>query len=157
MTALYDAIVEALQVVQKGERDKKVLIVISDGGDNASRSNLDRVLKMAEQSIAVIYAIGIFDEGDPDRNLAVLRRLARETGGEAFFPSEVSETVEICMRIAREVRDQYTIGYSSVNGKPGTYHSIRVTARSREHGKLSVRTRAGYIAEGELQTGKGAK
>lgn len=156
LTALYDAIVEALQVLRKGEWDKKVLIVISDGGDNASQASLDRVLKMAEQSNAVIYTIGVFDEGDPDRNPKVLRRLAQETGGEAFFPSELSETTEICRRIAREVRDQYTIGYSSIDGKPGIYHKIRVTARSEEQGKLSVRTRAGYITGGE-QTGKGAK
>jgi len=156
-TALYDAIVEALQGLQKVERDKKVLIVISDGGDNASKSSLERVLKMAEQSSAVIYTIGVFDEGDPDRNPKVLRRLALETGGEAFFPSELSETVEICKRIARDVRDQYTIGYSSMNVKPGTYHAIRVTARSEGHGKLSVRTRAGYIAGGDLRGGKDAK
>lgn len=156
-TALYDAIIEALKGLQKGDRDKKVLIVISDGGDNASQSSLDRVLKAAERSNAVIYTIGVFDEGDPDQNPKVLRRLARETGGEAFFPSELRETVEICKRIAREVRDQYTIGYSSMNGKPGAYHTIRVTARSEGHGKLSVRTRAGYIAEGEAQPGKDAK
>ena len=156
-TALYDAVIEALQGLQKGEREKKALIVISDGGDNASHSNLDRVLKMAEESSAVIYTIGVFSEDDPDQNPKVLSRLARETGGEAFFPSKPSETVAICARIARDVREQYTIGYSSMNGKPGAYHAIRVTARSKERGKLSVRTRAGYIAGGELQPGKGAK
>jgi VWFA-related protein len=156
-TALYDAIIEALQVLQKGERDKKALIVISDGGDNASRSSLDRVLKLAEESSAVIYTIGVFSEDDPDRNPKVLRRLAHETGGEAFFPAKPTETVAICERIARDVREQYTIGYSSMNGKPGAYHTIRVTARSKENGKLSVRTRAGFIAAGELQLGKGVK
>jgi VWFA-related protein len=118
---------------------------------------LDRVLKMAEESSAVIYTIGVFSEDDPDRNPRVLSRLAHETGGEAFFPSKPSETVAICERIARDVREQYTIGYSSMNGKPGAYHAIRVTARSKEHGKLSVRTRAGYIAGGELHPGKGVK
>ena len=156
-TALYDAVIEALQGLEKGEREKKALIVISDGGDNASKSSLDRVLRMAEESSAVIYTIGVFSEDDPDRNSKVLNRLAHETGGEAFFPSKPSETVEICERIARDVREQYTIGYSSMNGKPGAYHAIRVTARSKEHGKLSVRTRAGYIARGDLQPGKRAQ
>lgn len=156
-TALYDAVVEGLLGLQQGERDKKVLIVISDGGDNASQSTLDRVLAMAEQSNAVLYTIGVFDENDPDRNPKVLRRLARETGGEAFFPSQLSKTVEICERIAREVRDQYTIGYSSMNGKPGVYHAIRVTARSNSRGKLSVRTRPGYISGGDLKPGKDPK
>jgi Ca-activated chloride channel family protein len=146
-TALYDAIAEGLERLRESNRDKKVLIVISDGGDNASKLNLDRVLKMAEESSAIIYTIGIFDPDDPDRNPKVLRRLSHETGGEAFFPARPSESVEICQRIARDIRDQYTIGFSSTNGKRnGAYHAIRVVARAKGDGKLSVRTRAGYVA-----------
>jgi Ca-activated chloride channel family protein len=157
-TALYDAIVEALQRLQQGTSDKKVLIVISDGGDNASKAGLDHVLKMAEQSSAMIYTIGIFEPEDPDRNPKVLQRLAQETGGEAFFPTRLSETVEICERIARDIRDQYTIGYSSMNEKrDGAYHKVRLTARMEGSGKLSVRTRAGYRAGGALQPSKDAK
>ncbi len=144
-TALYDAIVEGLTRLQEGAREKKVLIVISDGGDNASKAPLAHVLKMAEQSNAMIYTIGIFDQDDPDGKPAVLRRLAHETGGQAFFPSQLTETVEICERIAKDIRDQYTIGYSSPDEKrDGTYHKIRLTARSKTAGKLAVRTRAGY-------------
>jgi len=154
-TALYDAVIEALQRLQKGGSDKKVLIVISDGGDNASKTRLEGVLKMAEQSSAMIYTIGIFDPDDPDRNPQVLRRLAQETGGEAFFPAQLSETVEICERIARDIRDQYTIGYSSMNGKQDkAYHKVRLTARVKENGKLSVRTRAGYSAGAGIAAGK---
>jgi len=157
-TALYDAIIEALKCLQEGTSDKKVLIVISDGGDNASKARLGQVLRMAEQSSAMIYTIGIFDQDDPDRNPGVLQRLARETGGEAFFPTQLSETVEICERIARDIRDQYTIGYSSTDEKRGgIYHKVRLTARMNGNGKLSVRTRAGYIAGGELQPGNNAK
>ena len=146
-TALYDAIVEALQRLQKGTSDKKVLLVISDGADNASKARLDLVLKLAEQSSAMIYAIGLFEPDDPDANPKVLRRLAQETGGQAFFPTEHMETVEICERIARDIRDQYTIGYSSPSDKrDGTYHKVRLTARANANGKLSVRTRAGYSA-----------
>jgi len=146
-TALYDAIVEGLKRLQKGSSDKKVLIVISDGGDNASQATLDRVLKLTEQSSAMIYTIGIFDADDPDKNPRVLQRLAHETGGEAFFPAEVGETLQICERIARDIRDQYTIGYSSISAKKdGTYHKVRLTARAKTDGKLSVRTRAGYSA-----------
>ena len=146
-TALYDAIIDGLIRLKDGSRDKKVLIVISDGGDNASKAPLDRVLKMAEQSNAMIYTVGIFDLDDPDGKPAVLRRLAHETGGQAFFPAQLSETVEICQRIARDIRDQYTIGYSSANEKrDGAYHKIRLTARSKTAGKLAVRTRAGYSA-----------
>jgi VWFA-related protein len=154
-TALYDAILSGLNRLGEGASDKKVLIVISDGGDNASKASLDRVLKMAEQSSAVIYTMGLFDPDDPDANPKVLRRLAQETGGQAFFPAQLSETVEICERIAREIRDQYTIGYSSATEKrDGSYHKVRLTARAKADGKLSVRTRAGYITEAVAPPGK---
>ena len=124
MTALYDAIVEARKRLQTGSRDKKVLIVISDGGDNASSHTLAEVLKMAGQSSALVYTIGIFDDEDPDRNPAVLRRLAAATGGEAFFPGRTSEVVAICERIARDIRNQYTLGYVSTSAaQPGAYRT----------------------------------
>ena len=154
-TALYDAIIEALKRLQGSTHDKKVLIVISDGGDNASKAGLDRVLQLTEQSNAMIYTIGIFEPDDPDKNPAVLRRLAKESGGEAFFPTLLSETVEICQRIARDIRDQYTIGYSSTSGKrSGVYHKVRVAAREKDSEKLFVRTRAGYSTGAGLPPGK---
>ena len=112
-TALYDAVFEARKRLLAGSREKKVLIVISDGGDNASAHTLAEVLKMAGQSTILVYTIGIFDDTDADRNPGVLRRLAGVTGGEAFFPGEYSEAIGICERIARDIRNQYTIGYLS--------------------------------------------
>lgn len=154
-TALYDAIAEALQRLRQSSHDKKVLIVISDGGDNASTANLNRVLNLTEQSNAMIYTIGIFDPEDPDQNPKVLRRLAQESGGEAFFPEKLSETIAICKRIARDIRDQYTIGYSSTNAAPGEiYHKIRLTASEHDNRKLFVRTRAGYKTGEPLLPGK---
>ena len=146
-TALYDAVVEAfLRLGADGPR-KQVLIVISDGGDNASAHKLADVLETAMQSSALIYTIGIFDEDDADKNPDVLSRLARATGGEAFFPRRNSEAVAICEDIARDIRNQYTIGYVSTNAaKPGGYRSIRLTAAAPGHDKLVVRTRSGYIA-----------
>jgi VWFA-related protein len=146
-TALYDAVFKAREQLQVGSREKKVLIVISDGGDNASSHTLAGVLKVAGQSRSLMYTIGIFDEADEDKNLDVLRRLAGVTGGEAFFPSEYDEVVAICERIARDIRHQYTIGYISANkARPGAYRSIRVVARAGGKSKLVVRTRSGYIA-----------
>jgi Ca-activated chloride channel family protein len=148
MTALYDAVIEALERLHDGASDKKALIIISDGGDNASQARLDRVLKIAERSNAVIYAIGIFDADDSDKNPKVLNRLAKESGGEAFFPHQLSETVHICESIARDIRNQYTIGYVSTNKmQDGAYRRVRLAARSQENEKLSVRTRAGYSGE----------
>jgi len=133
--------------MREGSRERKVLVVVSDGGDNASRASLDQVLKLAEQSSSLIYAIGVFDEDDPDRNTRALTRLARTTGGEAFFPDKLNEVVALCEGIARDIRNQYTIGYVSTNAaRNDAYRAIRVVARSKDHGKLSVRTRSGYIA-----------
>jgi VWFA-related protein len=150
MTALYDAVAEGLERLQASELDKKALIVISDGGDNASQHGLAQVLKMAEQSSALIYAIGVFDEEDPDKNPGVLNRLARVTGGQAFFPRRMSEVEAVCERIAREIRNQYTIGYVSTSAaQPGVYRTIRVAASGAAHDKLLVRARSGYIAGGD--------
>jgi Ca-activated chloride channel family protein len=147
MTALYDAVIEGQFRLRAGTRDKKVLVVISDGGDNASAHSLEEALKIAERSSALVYTIGIFDPGDQDQNPGVLRRLARTTGGDAFFPRQLEDVVAICERIARDIRHQYTLGYVSSNAvKSGVYRSIRVVARSPGSGKLAVRTRSGYIA-----------
>jgi Ca-activated chloride channel family protein len=149
-TALYDAIAKALEELQAGSRDKKALIVVSDGGDNASTLKLSQVMQLAAKSSAVIYTVGIFDEDDPDRNPGVLKRLAQATGGEAFFPGQLGEVVDVCERIARDIRHQYTIGYvPSRPARNGVYRTIRVTARNKDHGGLSVRTRTGYITGGE--------
>ena len=151
-TALYDAIVDALGQLKASKLDKKVLVVISDGGDNASTHSLTQVLDLAEQSSAIIYAIGIYDEDDPDSNPRVLKRLARETGGEAFFPKKITAVVDICTNIARDIRSQYTIGYvPTIPTRNGGYRAIRVSARAPGHGKLVVRTRTGYIARPEQQ------
>lgn len=147
-TALYDAVAAALRQLQSGTREKKVLIIISDGGDNASAIRMDEVMKMAAQSNALLYTIGIFDDDDPDKNPKVLNRMARETGGEAFFPRELKDAVSICKSIARDIRNQYTLGYISNNQtqRPG-FRPIRVVARPAQKEKLSVRVRSGYVAE----------
>jgi len=149
-TALYDAIAMGLAQLQTASRDKKVLVVVSDGGDNASHRKLDQVMKLAEESSAVIYTVGLFDEDDEDRNPGVLKRLARETGGEPFLPGKPGEVAAICERIARDIRHQYTFGYVPSDGaRDGSYRAIRVVARTRNEGKLSVRTRTGYLAASE--------
>jgi VWFA-related protein len=149
-TALYDAIAMGLDQLQAATLDKRVLIVVSDGGDNASRRKLDEVMKLAERSSAVIYTIGVFDPSDEEKNPGVLNRLARETGGEAFLPGQLGEVVANCERIAHDIRHQYIIGYAPSNPAPdGSYRGIRVLARIKGQSRLSVRTRTGYIAGGE--------
>ena len=153
-TALYDALVKALARLQEGRRDKKVLLVISDGGDNVSSHRLAQVTDIAGRSSAIIYTIGLFDEDDLDRNLRVLRHLAEATGGEAFFPRQLGEVSSICERIAREIRNQYTIGYVPPAGtRDRGYRTVRVVARAKDRGRLFVRTRTGYITGADM-TGK---
>jgi len=143
-TALYDALIAALDHLDRGTRARKVLVAISDGGDNASRATLDRVLTRARKSNAAIYTIGIFDKDDPDRNPGVLKSLAIATGGERFLPQSASPLVLACERIAREIRSGYTIGYTPP-ARDGAYHRVRVVVDSPAH-KLRIRTRPGYFA-----------
>jgi Ca-activated chloride channel family protein len=146
-TALYDAIEAGLNHLKKATLDKKVLIAISDGGDNASHHRLDQVLEDAGRSDAIVYTVGLFDEDEEDRNPRVLKKIARATGGEAFLPQETSQVVPICERIATDIRNQYTIGYIPSNQKlDNAQRTIKVTAARRHGETLLVRTRASYIA-----------
>ena len=121
-------------------------MVVSDGGDNASKGKLAEILKLAGQASTLIYTIGVFEADDPDSNTGVLRNLAHSTGGEAYFPGETSDVVAICERIAADIRHQYTLGYVSNAKNSGGYRSIRVAARTAANDKLTVRVRTGYIA-----------
>jgi|SRR5271165_2886402 len=150
-TALYDAVAAALEHLKRGTRDKKVLIVVSDGGDNASKHNLAQIMAMAGHADAIIYTIGIYDEQDGDRNPGVLKRLAKDTGGEAFLPDSLKDVGPICERIAHDIRNQYTLAYVPTNRKrDGTYRVIQVKASGTDRGRLSVRTRTGYFAASAL-------
>lgn len=144
-TALYDAIEMALHQTDMGRRDKKTLLVISDGGDNISHHKLPDVMHDVLQSIVTIYTIGIFDEDDPERNPGVLKQLAHVSGGGVYFPKTLDQIVPICRQIAQDVRTRYTIGYIPEldNGKPERH--IKVEASSPTHQKLIVRTRTSYL------------
>jgi Ca-activated chloride channel homolog len=146
-TALYDAIAAAVEHLKKGNRDKKVLIVISDGGDNASKHKLTDIMALAVRTDSIIYTIGILDDQDADRNPGMLKRLAKETGGEAFLPASLSDVAPICERIAHDICNQYTLAYVPTNrNRDGSYRVIQVKANASGRGRLSVRTRTGYFA-----------
>lgn len=146
-TALYDALAAAIAHLKNGNRDKKVLIVVSDGGDNASHYTLRQVLTMAVQSNAIIYTIGIYTDEDPDQKPAALRQISKATGGEAFFPQSIPDVVPVCEQIAHDIREQYTLAYAPSNRKQdGAYRVIQVKVTAPGHGRVSVRTRAGYYA-----------
>jgi VWFA-related protein len=143
-TALYDGLMDGLDHLAGGSRARKVLVVVSDGGDNASDATLDAVLARARASNAAIYTIGIFDADDMDKNPGVLKSLANTTGGERFLPRSAGELLAACETIAREIRGGYTIGYVPP-ARDGAYHRIKVVVGSPAR-KLNVRTRPGYFA-----------
>jgi Ca-activated chloride channel family protein len=144
-TALYDAIEMALHQTDMGRRDKKTLLVISDGGDNISVHKFADVMHDVLNSIVTIYTVGIFDEDDPEANPGVLKQLAQVSGGGVYFPKKLEEVIPICRQIAKDVRTRYTIGYipDVNNGKPE--RQIKVEAKSAAGQKLNVRTRTRYL------------
>jgi Ca-activated chloride channel family protein len=146
-TSLYDALIAGMDHLRTGSRARKALVVISDGGDNASQSTLSQVLARARDSNAAIYTIGLFDANDIETNPGVLKSLARTTGGERFLPQSPGELMQACERIARDIRSGYTLGYAPPD-RDGAYHRIRVEIAPPDARRLSVRTRPGYFAAG---------
>ena len=146
-TALYDAIASALKHLDMGDREKKTLVVVSDGGDNASKLSTAETMRLIEESHATIYTIGLSDPDDVDQNPGVLRRIAAVSGGECFLLDKVEDIVPTGKKIAQDIRKRYTIGYipDHGNGKTGGLRKIHVTATAPDHGKLIVRTRTSYI------------
>jgi len=148
-TAMRDAIRMSIDhVKQKGHRDKKVLVVVTDGNDNSSLISLENLVKAAQQSEVLIYSVGLLSE--EERREAVkakraLEELATATGGETFFPKELSDVDRIAADVARDIRSQYTIEYSPSNtAMDGSYRVIKVAVNAPGH--PSVRTRSGYYA-----------
>jgi VWFA-related protein len=144
-TSLYDGVMTGLDRLDEGSRARKVLIVMSDGGDNASRATLDQVLARARRSDATIYTIGLFDPGDPDSNPGVLEDLARTTGGQRFLPRSAGPLLLACQRIAQDIRSGYTIAFEP-SRLDNTYHRVRVEIARTNGRRLNVRTRPGYVA-----------
>ena len=152
-TALYDAVVaSADKLAADAKRPKQVLVIITDGEDNASTLDLEQTIQRVQQlSGPVIYSIGLLF-GDEMSHSEVrharraLEMLSTETGGIAFFPKSIDQVDEIAAEVARDIRSQYTIGYHST--KPSTqpgFRRISVTAEAQGEGKLNVRTRTGYF------------
>jgi Ca-activated chloride channel homolog len=148
-TAMRDAIrVSIDHVREKAHRDKKVLVVVTDGNDNSSLISLENLVKASQQSGVLIYAVGLLSEEErreAKRAERALEALADATGGETFFPKEVTDVERIAHQVARDLRNQYTIVYTPSNQvMDGTYRQIKVTAKGP--GSPTVRTRSGYYA-----------
>lgn len=149
-TALYDALVASADHLKKNARlDKKVLLVVTDGEDNASRESLEQaVRRLQAENGPTVYTVGILgSEGHVKRAKRALQEMAEDTGGVAFFPKDVSEVDSITRQVAHDIRNQYTIGYKPTKPQSaGGYRAVKVEARAKGYGKLQVRTRSGYYA-----------
>jgi len=148
-TAMRDAINLSLDYLKKeGKRQKKALLIITDGNDNASGISLEKLLNRAQQDEVVVYAIGLLNE-EEHREAKIAKRaldaLTRESGGLSFYPKGVAEVDQLTLQIAHEIRNQYTIGYSpAVPAGDGSFRQIKVTVNAAGH--PMVRTRTGYYA-----------
>jgi len=148
-TAMRDAIRMSIDhAKEKGHKDKKVLVVITDGNDNSSVVSLENLVKAAQQTGIMIYSVGLLGEEErreAQRAQRALKALAEATGGDAFFPKDVSEVDRIAHQVARDIRNQYTISYTPSNtALDGTFRQIKIAIKAP--GTPTVRTRSGYYA-----------
>jgi VWFA-related protein len=151
-TALYDALVASADHLKKNARlEKKVLLVVTDGEDNASRESLEQaVRRLQAENGPTVYTIGLLGGERQRRARRALATVAEDTGGVAFFPKDLSEVDSITQEVAHDIRNQYTIGYRPTRPQSqGGYRSIKVIARAHGYKKLQVRTRTGYYAGSE--------
>jgi Ca-activated chloride channel family protein len=152
-TAVYDAVAASADELSKyAKQPKQALLIISDGADNASRLSLEQAIRRV-QSLGgpVVYTIGLLfdvEEGEAQRARSALDMLSAETGGVAYFPHSLGDVDTIAQDVARDIRNQYVVGYHS--SKPSSiegYRTVHVEVRAPRHGKLIVRTRKGYFAK----------
>jgi len=159
-TALYDAVAEGLNHLRFGHCEKKALIIVSDGGDNASHQKLSQILDLAQRSQVLIYSIVLQGDGQ-EENPGALRKLSKSTGGISYFPSSRETIASISALIARDLRDQYTLGFAPEKpASDASFRKIQVQVAAPGRGKLRVRHRPGYFAvdtsHPSPQSGKGA-
>jgi VWFA-related protein len=146
-TALRDAVAQAERYLrERGSRDRRVLLIITDGNDNESAVSLNDVVQAAQQRDVVIYAIGLFGHAEPSRaGRHALDALAEHSGGRAYYPPAAEGLDAVARDIAHQIRNQYTLGYLPLDQTmDGTYRSVRVTAHGSEH--YYPQTRTGYRA-----------
>jgi VWFA-related protein len=157
-TALYDAIYLSADHVKAGKKDKKAILLITDGEDNVSKYNLNKVMDALRQSKVTLYAIGLLEEDDDRGGLfhkapskrakEELVKFAEITGGQAFFPKNLDEVEDITKRIAHDIRNHYTITYTPTNSNlDGTYREITVKITPpKSSGKITWHAKPGYTA-----------
>jgi len=160
-TALYDAVIASADYLSRNAKEpKQVILLITDGDDNASSSTLEETIRRVQELDGpVIYCVGLLFGPDEDKRESrharrVLETLAEQTGGVAYFPKKLEDVDAIAAQVAADIRQQYTISYSSTkSARLGGYRTVHVTAQAKGFGKLTVRTRSGYFPKGSQPAG----
>src|ERR1700730_6682552 len=164
-TAIYDALVASADYLAKNAKHpKQVLLIVTDGEDNASSATLEQeIRRIQDLDGPVIYCVGLLFGSDTDRSEArharrVLEALSEQTGGAAYFPKSVKEVDAIAAEVAQDIRTQYTIAYHSTKSPTlGGYRQVHVEAKGKGFGRLSVRTRNGYYPRVAQASTKGGE
>jgi VWFA-related protein len=143
-----DAISLSIDKLKEGKKEKKVLLVVTDGNDNTSEVTLEQLVRKAQQSEVLIYCIGLLSEEEPHEARSAkraLKELAEASGGQDYYPKDVTEVAKITPQVAAEIRSQYYLGYSPSNANlDGTFRQISVKVTG--FGKPTVRAKNGYYA-----------
>ena len=149
-TALYDAVGMSLDYLEEeAERDKRVVLIVTDGEDNASRATLERLVRRLQESETVIYAVGLLSEEDrrsAKRATRAIRNIVESTGGAAFFPESVDEVHAITQQVARDIRNQYILAYTPAESASPGFRRVRVELTGKGK-RYKVRHRPGYYAQ----------
>jgi VWFA-related protein len=156
-TALYDAVYLSVEHLRRGAKDKKALLLVSDGEDNRSAYSIEKVVEGLRKSRVTLYAVGLLDENDRGgrflrrsrsaRARQALLKFAAASGGQAYFPESLNEIEDLCRRIAHDLRNQYTIGYSPSNKKlDGSWRNVTIKLNTRAVSGVTLRSKPGYYA-----------
>jgi Ca-activated chloride channel family protein len=152
MSAVYNAVIEGLQYLERGTYERKVLLLVSDGGDNASATTRAQVVAKAQASNAVIYTVGLIDPLETEADPGFLRQLSSATGGQSFEPHSVADVGKVLQQVAHDIRNMYTVGYVPPAADRGEeLRRISVEVRLPDGRKASVRTRRAYLAGQPLE------
>ncbi|MCL5743672.1 MAG: VWA domain-containing protein [Acidobacteria bacterium] len=151
-TAMRDAIFLSMEELrEKAKKDKKVIVVVTDGNDNLSEITLERLVQKLQEREVLIYTIGLLNEeerGEAKRAKRALNAIAAATGGQAYYPGKVEDVGRFTLDVARDIRNQYILAYSpAMQELDGSFRQIRVTANGPN--RPTVRTRTGYYAVAE--------
>jgi VWFA-related protein len=154
-TALYDGLTMALDELARGKWERQAAVVFSDGGDTSSKATVEETLERVRRSDALVYTIGLASLSNPYRSPKVLKRLARASGGDAYFPEGPSELQAVCEAVAKEMRSQYTLTYAPGNPREeGLYREIVVKLVDPAAKGWRLRAREGYYEPDKPETSR---